>query len=99
MSELIKTYPFSKEQLKYFENEMNKAGGFDTLMIHKNAFSHDEEETIAVIYPDIEGYKEKYLTGIYEPLREHYDTEAPFMFWGRMYEMLANKTTNLNSPN
>ena len=91
MSKQIKTYPFSQEHLKYFEKEMNEVGGFDNLMIQKNAFAHDDGESVVVIYPDIETYKEKYLTGFYESLREHYDTEAAFLFWGRLYEMLANK--------
>jgi hypothetical protein len=33
---------------------------------------------------DRDAYKEKYLTGIYEPLREYYKTDNPFTFWAEM---------------
>jgi hypothetical protein len=39
-------------------------------------------------YEDIEGYKEKYLTGVYESLRPLYKTEVPYVFWSRLYELL-----------
>lgn len=84
-------YPFTQEQLKFFEKETNEAGGFEDLMVRKGAITNDEGESLVVINPDIEGYKEKYLTGIYEPLREYYDTDTPYLFWGKMYELLANK--------
>ena len=84
-------YPFTQEQLKHFEKEMNEAEGFENLMIRKGAMMNDEGERLTIINPDIEAYKEKYLTGIYEPLREYYDTEPPYLFWGKMYEILAKK--------
>ncbi len=91
MSRQIKTYPFTSENLKHFENEMREAGGFEELMISKNALSNDEGERVVVIQPDLDYYKEKFLVGEYENLRESYDTEAPYLFWGSMYEILVKK--------
>jgi len=84
------TYPFTKEQLSFFKKEMNKAGDFEELMIEKKAMKLDGTYVISV-FPDIEKYKEEFLTGVYEPLREHYDTEVPYMFWGKMYEALCGR--------
>ena len=39
-------------------------------------------------YKDIEDYKEKYLTGVYKPLRRYYYTELPYVFWSKLYEKL-----------
>jgi hypothetical protein len=33
-------------------------------------------------------YKEKFLTGEYEPLKEFLDTEIPYEFWSMFYETL-----------
>lgn len=83
----FKTYPFTEEQLLCFSNELKKAGGdFDALMIEKKALELHGGSLEIVIYKDIEDYKQKFLTGVYEPLRAHYDTEAPFILWGQLFE-------------
>lgn len=78
--------PFKEKHLKQFEKEMKEAGGFEELMQRKGALTKDEIPEV-IICPDIEAYKEKYLTGVYEDLREYYDTEAPYMFWGQILDM------------
>lgn len=83
----FKTYPFSKEQLLCFSKELKRASGdFDALMLEKKALELKGNSLEIFIYKDIEDYKQKFLTGVYEPLRVHYDTEAPFIFWGQLYE-------------
>lgn len=83
----FKTYPFTKEQLVCFSKELKNAGGdFDALMLGKKALELKGNSLEIVIYKDIEDYKLKFLTGVYEPLQAHYDTEAPFIFWGQLFE-------------
>lgn len=82
----FKTYPFNKEQVLCFSNELKNAGDFDALMLEKKALELKGNSLEIVIYKDIEDYKQKFLTGVYMPLRAHYDTEAPFIFWGQLYE-------------
>ena len=81
--------PFTTEQLVFFRGEVMRAGDFDALMLDKKALKLDGVTLVVALYEDIESYKEKYLTGIYEPLRKYYDTQAPYMFWGQMNEMLS----------
>ena len=83
-----KTYPFTIDQLKYFRAELRDAGGFDELMLKKEALKQDGEFTMIVMNKDQEKYKRKHLTGIYKSLQVSYNTEVPYVFWGRMYEML-----------
>src|SRR3990172_2023020 len=80
--------PFTIEQLVFFRKEVKDAGDFDALMIDKKALKLDGVTLVVALYENIEEYKEKYLTGVYEPLRKHFDTQAPYMFWGQMNELL-----------
>jgi len=86
-----KIHPFTAEQLEYFINEIKEAGSADALMVQKEALKLGEQSTVIALYQDIESYKEKYLTGIYESLRPIYDTEVPYAFWGRLYNALPDK--------
>lgn len=92
MSKFIEknTYPFTREQIRLFRKEMEEAGGSEELMIKKEALKTTNGCMEIALYRDIEEYKEKYLSGVYEPLREHYDTEIPYVFWGRLYNALKN---------
>ena len=83
-----KTNPFSSKQLKYFEEEIKDAGGIENLMLRKEALKIVNNMTMIAKYKDIEGYKEKYLTGIYEPLRKYYHTEVPYVFWNKLFAKL-----------
>jgi len=83
-----KNYPYTLQQLKYFESEIKEAGGVDELMLRKEALQIVKNTIMIAKYKDIEGYKEKYLTGIYEPLRSNYYTEVPYVFWSKLYEKL-----------
>ena len=85
-----KTNPYTFDQLKYFQKEIKEAGGVDELMFKKNALKQKNKKTFIAIYKKIEGYKTKYLTGVYESLRSNYHTEVPYVFWGKIYEMQKN---------
>jgi len=85
-----KTYPYTFDQLKYFQKEIKEAGGVDELMFKKKALKQKNKMTFIAIYKNIEGYKTKYLTGVYESLRSNYHTEVPYVFWGKIYEMQKN---------
>jgi hypothetical protein len=80
-------FPFTENQFKKFREELDEAGGFDELMFKKKAFSTRGNELVAQYY-DIEAYKEKFLTGEYESLKEFFDTEIPYEFWSMFYETL-----------
>lgn len=79
---------YNTKQLEHFKKEMGEAGGFDELMLIKNATERKNGSTYITIHKDIEDYKDKFLTGIYEPLRSSYETEVPYVFWGKMYELV-----------
>ena len=83
-----KTDPFTLDQIKYFKTEIRDAGGVDELMIKKEALKRNGEMTLIVTLKDIEAYKRKHLTGIYRSLQGVYNTEVPYVFWSRLYEML-----------
>jgi hypothetical protein len=84
----IDTTPFTTRQLRYFRREIEKAGGTDELMLKKEALKIQDGRLIIAKYNNKEKYKEKFLTGIYASLSEHYDTLVPYVFWNRLYEML-----------
>lgn len=84
----INTFPFTTAQIRMFRREIEKAGGTDELMLEKKALKREGNCMYIAIYKEIEEYKEKFLTGVYEPLREHYNTEIPYVFWSKLYEML-----------
>jgi hypothetical protein len=84
----VKTYPYTFDQIKFFKKEIEDAGGVDELMFKKEALKHENETIVISTYRDIEKYKEKYLTGIYESLRSNYNTEVPYVFWSKIYELI-----------
>lgn len=84
----IKTYPYTFDQLRFFEKEIKEAGGVEELMIKKEALRHCNGLSIIVTCKDVEGYREKYITGIYESLQPNFTTEVPYVFWSKLYEML-----------
>ena len=85
-----KTYPYTFDQLNFFKKEIEEAGGVDELMFKKKALKRKNKMIFIAIYKNIEGYKTKYLTGVYESLRSNYHTEVPYVFWGKIYEMQKN---------
>lgn len=87
-SEKERIHPFTIEQLRHFETEIIEAGGVDELMLLKEALIRTESEIMIATHKDIEGYKLKYLNGIYEPLREIYYTEVPYVFWSKLFDVL-----------
>lgn len=90
------TFPFSTNQLKKFKEELDAAGGFDELMVIKNALNRKADKEYTVQYhDDVEAYREKFLTGEYESLREFYDTEIPYSFWSTFYETLRRVNKEL----
>ncbi len=92
MNQLLETtYLFTDKHLEQFEKEMDEAGGFDLLMLEKQALSDDEGTVIVKIYSDKEAYRKKYLKGVYKSLRDSYDTDVPYAFWGKMFEELNKR--------
>jgi hypothetical protein len=85
---IIKTYPYTFDQLRFFDKEIKEAGGVEKLMIKKEALRISNGLSIIVTCRDVEGYREKHLVGIYESLRTNYTTEVPYVFWSKLYEML-----------
>jgi len=82
-----KTYPYTFDQLRKFKKEIKEAGGVEELMLQKEALIRNGEMTIIATLEDIEEYKEKYLIGVYESLRNNFTTKVPYVFWSRIYEM------------
>ncbi len=52
-----KTYPYTYDQLRFFRNEIKKAGGIDELMILKEALKKDGKTTLILAQENIERYK------------------------------------------
>ena len=84
----IKTYPFTENQLRCFKKEIQDAGGINELLIKKEALKQNGKMILIASYKDVEGYKEKYLVGIYEPLRTLYKSKIPYVFWSKLFAML-----------
>jgi len=57
-------------------------------MLKKEALKQENGTTIIATYKDIEGYRKKHLTGVYESLQNNYNTEVPYVFWSKIYEMI-----------
>jgi hypothetical protein len=83
----INIFPFTVKQLIHLEDEIKEAGSFDLLMRKKEALLC-LQDTQYIVECEVEEYKSKYITGIYEPLRSHYTTRTPYTFWVRMYAQL-----------
>ena len=81
-------FPFSEKQLARFRLEIDEAGGFDDLMVAKRALSL-EGEVIQIAKTDIEKYREKFVSGDYESVKEFYDIEEPYDFWRDFYNVLV----------
>ncbi len=63
-------------------------------MIEKLALKEERGTKYIALYNDIEKYKRKYLTGVYQSLWPMYDTEMPYIFWLDLYEMLLHLEPN-----
>ena len=88
------TYPYTHAQIAKFGRELNKAGGFDELMLEKKALVLKEDTRQIATEPNIEEYKQKYLIGAYAKLRPIYNTEVPYSFWCGLY-LVMKRTSNL----
>src|SRR3972149_4820369 len=86
-----KVYPFTDAHLKQFEKEMDEAGGFDLLMLKKEALTDDAGTSTIAMQANKEAYKKKYLIGVYKSLRSDYDTDVPYFFWGKMFEEINKR--------
>ena len=86
----IKKHPFTREQLDQFKNELIASGSIDELMLEKQALKKDGETTTIISYENMEEYKEKFLTGVYEPLRPLL-TPVPCVLWSKLYEVLVKE--------
>ena len=80
--------PFTREQLEHFAKEIEEAGSLLHLMIEKGALVRFENSIDIAEVEDSEGYKNTYLTGVYEPLRPYYKTTVPCLFWRKMYKAM-----------
>lgn len=83
-------FPFTIKQLRHLRKEIDSAGGFHELMFTKEALERKSGmKYIAQCY-DTKSYKNKYLKGVYTPLREFFDTDVPFTFWDQMYSAIES---------
>lgn len=85
---MIKTYPYTFDQLRQFKKEIEEAGDFEELMLKKEAIKRIDGQTIICRYQNIESYKIKHVTGLYESLRNNLNSEVPYVFWGKIYELV-----------
>ena len=85
-----KTFPFTREHIETLKKEIAEAGSFNALMFQKGALQRKKGMMFIRTYRNIEKYKLKFLTGVYESLRPMYDTEIPYIFWSALYELLPN---------
>jgi hypothetical protein len=83
-------FPFNEEQLAFFQKEINEAGSFEELMIKKGALNPIGEVRHLITNRDkeIEEYRQRFLTGVYESLRDFFDIEVPYAFWSDFYDTL-----------
>ncbi len=85
------TFPFSESHIEKFKDELIKAGGFDELMFKKFALKKENGITYVATYDDIETYKEVFLVGIYESLKDFYDTDTPYSFWTELNDIVQKR--------
>ena len=78
-------------QLDVAKEELEKAGGFENLMIKKFAMRKEDGNTYVIKHEDIEGYKEVFLTGIYDSLKEFYDANTPYSFWTELNDIVERR--------
>lgn len=81
----MKIFPFTKSQIKHFEYEMKKAGGFYELMYIKQAIILKNGLRIIAIKYNTETYRKKYIKGAYKELQSFYDCDIPILFWIELY--------------
>ena len=80
---------YTQKQLSLFKKELKKAGGFDELMFQKKALERKDNSILIAKYPNTEKeYKEQFLIGEYESLRQIFNTEVPYVFWSKIYKAL-----------
>lgn len=82
---------FTSKQLALFAKEIDKAGGFDELMITKKALEPRNGAYAILTYENIKEYKRKFLTRDYEALRPCFNTRVPYSFWCQLYMALKRK--------
>ena len=63
-------------------------------MFQKEALRRDRGMKYIAPYADVEKYKRKYLTGVYQSLWPMYDTEMPYLFWRDLYDTLTRFEPN-----
>lgn len=82
--------------LKFFAKEMEEEGGFDELMIKKDALERKDGSSYIKTGVDIQLYKEKYLIEKYRPLRPYYNTNIPYSFWSQLFIALRRNGRPIN---
>jgi len=82
---------FSSAHLALFAKEINKAGGFDELMIIKKALEPKNGAYAILTYQNTKEYKRKYLTRDYGTLQPYFNTKVPYSFWSQLYMALKRK--------
>ena len=87
----IKTFPFTREHIEEFKRELKESGSFENLMLSKRVLSRRKGKNLIRNYNNIEKYKTRFLTGVYESLRTMYDTEIPYIFWNPLYEIVLKE--------
>ncbi len=86
-----KTFPFTHEHIEEFKKELKESGSFENLMLSKRALMRRKGKRRIRNYNNIEKYKTRFLTGVYEPLRPMYDTEVPYIFWNALHEIILKE--------
>src|SRR5690349_3398209 len=89
----LQNYPFTSKHIIKFKRELFRAGDFDSLMRKKLALKQEQDKPLITRYDNIEGYKMKFLIGVYATLRPYYNTEIPYVFWSKLYELLQKGGT------
>lgn len=87
-----KKFTITLNQLKFFAKEINEAGGFDELMIKKQALEPQNGAYAILTYENEDEYKKKFLIKSYRSLRHYYKTKVPYSFWSQLYMALRRKT-------
>ena len=82
---------YTSKQLALFAKEIKKAGGFDELMIKKQALEPKNGAYAILKYEKVKEYKKKYLTRDYKSLRPCFNTKVPYSFWSQMYMAYKRK--------
>lgn len=82
------THPFTERNISKFKSEMIIAGSFDALMFQKKALKRKSGMKYICLYSNIDEYRKIFLTGEYSNLKSSFDTEVPYLFWGKLNKIL-----------